>query len=413
MFEKIYRCSRTIARHESGPLRDSRARYLEHLAEQGAAPKTVQAAAAVVYRAAVLMHLDDSRLVDPAEIQQAAKDWANRPFPYACGLRTEIAAKQFREVTRGWLRFAGRLRERNPILVPHQREMDAYCLYLQNERGLSVHTVTLVRYSLRKLFQYTGKCKLRQIDITVVQGFLAKLGEDGWTRHGIASMASRLRTFFRYGASQGWTKPGIGSLIRGPRVYRQESLPLGPPWPDVQRLLASTETNRPSDIRDRPVLLLFALYGMRASEVQRLCLDDINWEQHTLMLPPTKRHRPRVCPLIPSLQTALDRYIRQLRPPTTYREVFIRLKAPRKPVGHGALYRIVADRFRRLGVSSPRPGPHGLRHACATHLLAQGLTLTEIGNHLGHCSVESTRIYAKVDLTALRVVANLDLGGLL
>jgi integrase/recombinase XerD len=73
--------------------------------------------------------------------------------------------------------------------------------------------------------------------------------------------------FFRYGEQVGWTKPGIASAIHGPRVYQHENLPLGPSWADVQRLLASTESNRKADIRDRPILLLLAVYGLRASEV--------------------------------------------------------------------------------------------------------------------------------------------------
>jgi site-specific recombinase XerD len=74
---------------------------------------------------------------------------------------------------------------------------------------------------------------------------------------------------------------------------------------------------------------------------------------------------------------------------------------------------VVGDRMKRLKIESPRTGPHCLRHACATHLLAQGLTLTEVGGHLGYSSADSTRVYAKVDMPRLREVAELDLGGLL
>lgn len=77
------------------------------------------------------------------------------------------------------------------------------------------------------------------------------------------------------------------------------------------------------------------------------------------------------------------------------------------------MWGIVANRFRRLGIKSELSGPHSLRHACATHLLAQGLTLTEVSSHLGHSSLEATLVYAKVDMNALRVVADLDLRGLL
>lgn len=211
----------------------------------------------------------------------------------------------------------------------------------------------------------------------------------------------------------GWTKPGLAASIHGPRVYQHEQLPLGPSWPDVQRLLASTETDRRTDIRDRPILLLLAVYGLRVSEVQRLRLEDVNWDQKTLTITATKQRSARVCPLIPSLADAIARYIREVRPPTEYREIFLRMYAPRRPFRHGGLYGIVATRFERLGIKSPRTGPHSLRHACATHLLSQGLTLTEVGGHLGHRSADSTRIYAKVDMPALREVAELDLGGLL
>jgi len=81
--------------------------------------------------------------------------------------------------------------------------------------------------------------------------------------------------FFRYGEQMRWTKPGIADAVRGPRVYQHEQLPLGPSWADVQRLLASTETNHKADIRDRPILLLLAVYGLRVGEVQRLRLLPI------------------------------------------------------------------------------------------------------------------------------------------
>jgi site-specific recombinase XerD len=95
------------------------------------------------------------------------------------------------------------------------------------------------------------------------------------------------------------------------------------------------------------------------------------------------------------------------------RAVFLCSRAPIRPLGRSAVWPIVAERLRRLGVASPHRGPHAIRHACATHLLAQGLSLKEIGDHLGHQRPDTTRIYAKVDLTGLRRVADFDMGGLL
>jgi site-specific recombinase XerD len=92
--------------------------------------------------------------------------------------------------------------------------------------------------------------------------------------------------------------------------------------------------------------------------------------------------------------------------------VFLTLVAPFRPLVAKSLGRVVYRRLHALGLTLPRYGPHALRHACATHLLAQGLSLKEIGDHLGHQSPEATRIYAKVDLAALRAVADINLEGL-
>src|SRR6185437_11193703 len=150
-----------------------------------------------------------------------------------------------------------------------------------------------------------------------------------------------------YAEKQGWTKAGIGAQLYGPRRYRQEQLPQGPSWTDVQRLLATTETNRKVDIRDRAVLLLFAVYALRAGEVERIRIADFDWEQKTLTIPRTKQRRSRVCPLIESLADAVARYIREARPKAEYPELFLRSRAPHRPFRHGGMYRIVRRRLTR------------------------------------------------------------------
>lgn len=412
MFKALYHCPRTVARHETGPLYESRRRYLEHVAAQGASLHTLRAVAGVIYRAAVDMGLDESSPVERTAVEEAAKRWANRSFPNTARKAGYSSERDFRGHTCGWLRFAGRLRESDRVLPPHHEQIEIYCIYLESERGLSPATIATARQQVAKFFRYVQK-PLKQLSIADVERFLAKLGDQGWTRHGIVSIAHHLRGFFFYGEQQRWTKAGVGQLIRGPRVYRHEHLPLGPAWSDVQRLLESTQTDRKTDIRDRAILLLLAVYGLRVSEVRRLRLDDIDWKEKTITIPRTKQRRARMCPLIGSLAEAIARYIREVRPNAPYRELFLRMNAPHRPFSPGGVYGAVAYRLERLGIVSPRCGPHALRHACATHLLAQGLTLTEVGGHLGHQCVESTRVYAKVDMATLRVVADLDLGGLL
>jgi integrase len=159
--------------------------------------------------------------------------------------------------------------------------------------------------------------------------------------------------------------------------------------------------------------MLLAVYGLRAGEVTALRLNDFDWEREMLTVPSGKSPRPRAYPLSHPVGDAVLRYLRDVRPRSDRREVFLTVVAPFRPVTPDALGRLVRRRLHALGLTLPHYGPHALRHACATHLLAQDLSLKEIGDHLGHRSPESTSIYAKVDLTALRTVAEFSLEDLL
>jgi site-specific recombinase XerD len=198
-----------------------------------------------------------------------------------------------------------------------------------------------------------------------------------------------------------------------PRLFAHQGLPKGPAWDDVQRLLTSTEGDQPKNLRDRAIILLFAVYGMRVGEVRALKLDDLNWEQELICITRPKSRRQQSYPLSYLVGEAILRYLREVRPRVAYREVFLTLKAPVRPIGSGALYDLLSDRLRAIDPSLKPHGPHSLRHACAEHLLAEGLSMKEIGDHLGHRKLDTTRRYATVDLAGLRQVADFDIGGLL
>jgi integrase/recombinase XerD len=159
--------------------------------------------------------------------------------------------------------------------------------------------------------------------------------------------------------------------------------------------------------------MLLAVYGLRSSEAVGLRLEAFDWDREILTIPNGKRQKPRTYPLCRPVGDAVLRYLREVRPVSGRREVFLTLRAPFRPLPWGGLGQAVRRRLRALDVPLPRYGPHALRHACATHLLAQGLSLKEIGDHLGHQSPETTRIYAKVDLIGLRAVGDFALEGLL
>ena len=229
----------------------------------------------------------------------------------------------------------------------------------------------------------------------------------------MANYAQRLRLFFRFAEFGGWCMGGIADAIKAPRIYADERLPPRLTRDEVFRLLATTEGNRRSDIRDRAILMLLIAYGLRSGELRRLRLDDIDWQAETLRVRRSKSGRTHPYPLSQSVAHAIVRYIREVRPSRPDRTLFCTVVAPIRLLTRGALGTIVRDRLRRVGVVAGRRGPHALRHAAAQHLLDQGASWKVIADHLGHATQASTRAYAKIDLNALREVAqDFDLEGL-
>ncbi len=158
--------------------------------------------------------------------------------------------------------------------------------------------------------------------------------------------------------------------------------------------------------------MLFVAYGLRSAEVGGLRLDDVNWAEETLRVRCPKPGRTHLYPLSRGVGQAIVRYLRDVRPARPERTLFLTLAAPIRPLSRSAFGHIVRNRIERLGINARRRGPHALRHAAAQHLLDQGLSMKVIGDYLGHRSLSATAVYARVNLTALREVADFDLGEL-
>jgi integrase/recombinase XerD len=326
------------------------------------------------------------------------------------------ASAHFRCYAIRWLRFLDRLQPAPVAHHPYASEVAAFTDFMRLERGLSSQTIRTHVWTVKHFLGRLGQTGLALADLTPIQidRVLAdQIQQSGYARVTVQNHVAALRAFFRYATVQGWCRSGLADSIRGPRLFAQETLPLGPSWEQVQQLLATTADDQPKNIRDRALLMLFAVYGLRRGEVVRLRLDDFDWERELLCLTRPKAGRSQSYPLTRSVGDAVLRYLKEVRPRCTHREVFLTLRAPFRPLDSTSLWDVVGDRLRALGVSLRHHGPHALRHACATHLLNQGLSLKEIGDHLGHRHPDTTRIYAKVDLAGLHAVADLDLGGLL
>jgi integrase/recombinase XerD len=175
-----------------------------------------------------------------------------------------------------------------PVYHPLIQEFDDY---LRVQKG---HFVEGRRSRCRRVedflrWFFRDHTSLSQLTIGDLDEAIARKGrEGGYTRKSIQSYAYDLRTFIRYAEGRGWCSRGLAAGIVVPRVYWGERLRRGPSWSDVQRLLATTEGERPLDVRDRALLLLLAVYGLRSVEVRTLKLDDVDWERNLLFVPRTK-----------------------------------------------------------------------------------------------------------------------------
>lgn len=200
----------------------------------------------------------------------------------------------------------------------------------------------------------------------------------------------------------------MDARIDRPRVYRSELLPRAVPWETVQAFLAAIERTTPTGCRDYAMCLLMATYGLRSCEIAALRLESVRWRTGELRVQCPKGRTERVLPLTAAAGNAVLDYLRDSRPASPLRTLFLGCRHPLRPLSPAG----VQNAFRRWTIRSdvgmPVTGPHCLRHSLAVHLLRQGQPLHAIGAVLGHRSVGSTGTYLRLHEEDLRTAA-LDL----
>lgn len=295
-----------------------------------------------------------------------------------------------------------------PALSPGEVETDRFATYLRETRGLAPATIRNHRQVLRAFLRFLqfdrSSSPLRQLQAPDIEAFLCQVARTN-NRLSLQHVVATVRAFLQRRHAQGLLSRPLHLQIDRPRVYRGELLPRAIPWPQVQALLRSIDPSEPSGRRDFTLLYLAAAYGLRSGELARLTLDDIDWRGRTLHIPQTKTRQPLHLPLTDEAAHVLIGYLRQARPPSAHRQLFLRRIAPRSPLQPTAIPQVMAYRLRRSGLNLPPCGTHVLRHSFALRLLQQGVTLKAIGDALGHRSIASTSIYLRLDVEALREVA--------
>ncbi len=365
----------------------------------------------------VLALPDSSHKLDPTTVKAEIEKWASREPRYHSYKNGRRGREYLAQRALRWIGYMDRLQMAPIATNVYTALIVDFANHMRLQQGLAEATIGNRRWHAEDFLKWYFRNHLSLSDVTIaeIDEAIARKGRDnGYSRISVKTYASGLRSFFRHAERKGWCRRGLADLIESPRIYQYESLPLGPSWEDVQKLIAATEADGSRGRRDRAMLLLFAVYGLRSGEVRMLRLEDLDWEKNLIWVSRTKGRRRQCYPLVETVGEAILCYLEDGRPRSThYREVFLTLSAPIQPFrATSSVWTVVAKRLRHLTISLRHHGPHALRHACATHLLAEGLSLKEIGDHLGHRLPKVTAAYAKVDIAGLRQVADLPLGGL-
>jgi integrase/recombinase XerD len=290
---------------------------------------------------------------------------------------------------------------------PVEHETQAFEAYLRHERLLTDATIAYyVPFTRRFLADQfgTGRVTLGQLCAADVVRFV---------RHQAArlhlkrakQLTTALRAFLRYARYRGAITHDLVAAVPAVANWSMPAIPRAIPAASVRQLLASINRQTARGRRDYAILLLLARLGLRASEVVLLELDDLDWEDGQVTVR-GKRGIRAALPLPADVGEAIAAYLRHGRPRSPCRRVFLRAHAPLCGfAGPSAIANVVGDALERAGVRAPTHGAHQFRHALATQMLRGGASLSEIGEILRHRRPDTTAIYAKVDLDALRTLA--------
>ncbi|WP_157272337.1 tyrosine-type recombinase/integrase [Azohydromonas aeria] len=282
---------------------------------------------------------------------------------------------------------------------PLEAGLNRFDEYMQQARGLARSTrlqrLKIIGRLLRMTAAVTPSAdKLRQ--------FIAQeLARVSPASAGVVVTA--LRSYLRFRAFEGDPVEHLLPVIVSPAHWRLAPLPQTLSRADVERLLDAFPPGLPSRLRSYAIVRCVVDLGLRTHEVSSLALDDIDWAAGTLRIVKSKSRRVDLMPLPPATGRAIAEYLRMERPPTLNRQVFVRHVAPvDEPVGPDVVRNTVRNAYRRCGL--PYTRVHILRHTMASRLLDTGGTLKEVADVLRHRQLDTSLIYAKVDLNRLGAV---------
>jgi integrase/recombinase XerD len=399
-------------RWEDAPLGREAIRLVQWLRERGYSDRSHREYAHAVVHLGRVLHEAQGEVTPRALDETVVEDFIGGHLPVCCCYH-QRPGRRAGHVRCGLAHLLAMLREEGTISHPVSVEpiyhelLEGYCRFLRDARGLAETTIINYRRYVRDFLIGRGDAvsvdELAQLTEDDLLAFSrergAVLGVTAWNH-----VALSLSSFWRWLDLRGHGTRHLIGAVPLRRKYRLADVPCALSWDQVQQLLAVVDRRELNGRRNYAMLLLAATYGLRSCEIRALRLDDIDWGDDEITIFSPKTGRSRKLPLTRPVGDAILDYLREERPASRHRRIFLSSQPPHGPL-HSKINRWLARCFDRAGIEAPRRGAHTLRHSLAVHLLRSGETLKSIGDVLGHRSPETTFIYTKLHVEDLRTVA--------
>ena len=309
-------------------------------------------------------------------------------------------------------RAGGDARAGEPACQPRPPDprLEPFREWLLRERGIAERSVDVYTRVLLSLLDDIGD-DVAQYDAALLRGAALRQFE-GRSPKRAQLLTTALRSYLRYLASTGQCDAGLLGAVPTARTWALAAIPRYLPQEDIERAIATCDPCTAVGIRNRSILLLLARLGLRADDVSRLRLADVDWTRARLIVCGKSRVSSGL-PLPQDVGDALLEYIERVRPRVAEEKVFLRVRGAPRPLNAHSVTSVARRALRRAGVGGPgRRGAHVFRHSVATALVRSGATLDLVGALLRHRAPTTTAIYAKVDVPMLRKVAEPWMGDL-
>ena len=289
-----------------------------------------------------------------------------------------------------------------PARSPRDLLLRSFERYLLGERALVEGTVRgYVMHARWFLDGLVGDDALIRLSASEVTGAVVRKASSGVSVAATQCFVSALRAFLRFCFLEGLVVADLSPAALLVRGRRRSSLPKAISRADAKALLAACDRRLLIGRRDYAVIITLLRLGLRRGELARLTLDDIDWRAGELVV--RGKGREDRLPLPADVGAAIAGYLRRGRPASDRRELFLRARAPYDPIASGTVASTVRRACRRAGI--PEVGSHRLRHTAACEMVSAGVPIVRIGQVLRHQSLQTTAIYARVDIEQLRALA--------